>query len=89
MNVELKGTLKIIFTEEKISDSLSKKEIVVTVDEDTSYPQDVSCQALNKKIEELDGFKMGDRVSVMCSIRGREHNGKYYNQLLMWRINKF
>ena len=88
MNVELKGTLKIIYQEEKINDTLSKKEIVVTIDEETGYPQDIICQAINKKIDELEGFQMGDRVTVGCNLRGRESKGKYYNQLLIWTIKK-
>ena len=88
MNIELKGTLKIIYAEEKITDSLSVKEIVVTVDVDTQYPQDISCKAMNAKIDELESFKMGDSVVVNCNLRGRESKGKYYNQLLIWSIKK-
>jgi len=88
MNVELKGTLKVIFAEEKITDNLSIKEIVVTVDEDSQYPQDINCRAINQKIDELSTFKMGDRVMVNCNLRGRESKGKYYNQLVIWTIKK-
>jgi hypothetical protein len=89
MNVELKGTLKLISAEEKINDGLSKKELVVTIDEDTQYPQDIICQALNKSIELITAdFKMGDRVSVNCNLRGKASNGKYYNQLILWSIKK-
>ena len=88
MNIELRGILKVIYAEEKINDSLSKKEIVVTIDEDTQYPQDISCQALNKNIDYLEGFNMGDKVSVNCNLRGRESKGKYYNQLQIWAIKK-
>ncbi len=88
MNIDLKGAIKLIFVEEKINDNLSKKEIVVTIDEDTQYPQDIVCQALNKSIENLEGFKIGDRVVVTCNLRGRESKGKHYNQLLIWGIKK-
>jgi len=89
MNVELKGILKVIFAEEKINDTLSKKEIVITVDGDTQYPQDIVCQAINKQIDLLDNtFKMGDSVTATCNLRGREKNGKYFNQLALWSIKK-
>lgn len=89
MNVELKGTLKVIFAEEKITDALSKKEIVITVDENTQYPQDICCQALNKKIDIITAdFKMGDKVTAKCNLNGREKNGKYYNQLVLWDLKK-
>jgi len=89
MNVELKGTLKVISAEEKINDALSKKEIVVTIDEDSQYPQDIICQALNKSIELITAdFKMGDKVHVNCNLRGKASNGKYFNQLILWSIRK-
>jgi len=88
MNVELNGVLKVIFVKEQINDNLTKQEIVVTVDENTQYPQDIVCQFLNQKTELLSGFKMGDRVSAKVDLRGREHNGKYYNQFNGWSIQK-
>ena len=89
MNVELKGILKVIFAEEKISDALSKKEIVITVEHDTQYPQDIVCQALNKSIDLITAdFKMGDVVTASCNLKGREKNGKYFNQLVLWGLKK-
>jgi hypothetical protein len=89
MLVELKGTLKVIMAEQKISDKLSKKEIVITIDEDTQYPQDVICQAVNKKIELLDdpAFAMGAQVVASCELRGRESKGKYYNNFQLIGIS--
>ncbi len=88
MTVELKGILKIIYKEEKVSDNLSKKEVVITVDHDTQYPQDILCSALNTQIDQLDHFKMGDFVIIKCSLKGREYNGKYYNQLNLFNVQK-
>lgn len=90
MKIQLNGTLKAIFAEEKISDKLSKKEIVVTIDEDTQYPNDISCQAINGKIDMLDSFKMGDKVSVVCDLRGKANtnSGKYYNNIVVLEIKK-
>ena len=87
MNVELTGTLKAIFAEVKINDKLSKKEIVVTVDEDTQYPQDIICAAMNKKVDILDSYKMGQKVTVKCNLRGNKSGaGAYFNNLQIWDI---
>lgn len=89
MNIELRGTLKTIFTEQKINDNLSKKEIVVTIDEDTKYPQDIICQAVNQKIDMLKDFQMGDKVAVKCDLRGKGNkDGRYFNNLSIWEINQ-
>ena len=86
MNVELQGTLKVIFDEVQISDNLSKKEVVITIDENTTYPQDISIQAINSKIDLLKNFKMGEKVIVKCNLKGKASNGKYFNHLNIWDI---
>jgi hypothetical protein len=88
MQVELKGVVKVIFAEQKINDKLDRKDIVITVDTDTQYPQDIICQAINKRIELINSIKMGDTVVVKCNLRGKGTNGKYYNQLDVWDIIK-
>jgi hypothetical protein len=89
MKVQLKGTIKVIFATEKINDKLSKKQIVVTVDEDTQYPQDIICDAVNNKIDLIDSkYKMGDAVIVQIDLRGKENKGKYYNQISLMDISK-
>lgn len=88
MQVELKGTLKVIFADAKINDNLEKKEVVISIDESTGYPQDIIVQAINNKIQLLNGFKMGDAVTIKCNLRGKSTNGKYYNQLSVFAIEK-
>ena len=58
---------------------------VVTV-EDGRYPQDISLEFVQDKISLLDGVQVGDEVTVSFDIRGREHNGRYYNNLQGWKI---
>ena len=88
MQVELKGVVKVIFAEQKINDKLDRKDIVITVDTDTQYPQDIICQAINKRIELVNSIKMGDTVVVKFNLRGKGTNGKFYNQLDVWDVIK-
>ncbi len=88
MNVELKGTVHALFAEEQISDNYKKKQVVITVDENTSYPQQIVCHAGNTKIDLLNGINHGDSVTATCNLKGREHNGKYYNSLEIWKLTK-
>ena len=88
MIVQLNGTLKVIFAEQVISDKLTKKEIVVTVDETTQYPQDIICQTVNDRTKLLDGFQMGQKVSVKCDLRGKQSKERYYNNFLVLEISK-
>lgn len=88
MNVELTGTVHLIGALETISTNFSKKELVVTIDESTPYPQYISTQCANAKVDLLNGINHGDKVKVSCNLNGRASNGKYYNQLSVWKIEK-
>jgi len=62
MQVELRGIVKVVFAEQKINEKLDKKEIVITVDEKTEYPQDIIVEAINKQIKLLTDINAGDVV---------------------------
>ena len=38
------------------------------------------------KVSELDKYKVGDRVKVSFNVKSREYNGRWYNDLQIWRI---
>ena len=88
MQVELRGIVKVVFAEQKINEKLDKKEIVITVDEKTEYPQDIIVEAINKQIKLLVDINAGDTVVAKCNLRGKSSNGKYFNKLNIWEINK-
>jgi hypothetical protein len=87
MTVEIKGTLKVIYAEKTINETLKKVEFVVTIDESTEYPQDIVVQAINSKIDLLKPFQSGFKVSAKCNLKGKANaDGRYFNQLNLWEI---
>lgn len=38
------------------------------------------------KVQELDKYQAGDRVKVSFNFKSREYNGRWYNDLQIWRI---
>lgn len=38
------------------------------------------------KVQELGKYQVGDSVRVAFNLRGREYNGRWYNDLRIWRI---
>ena len=38
------------------------------------------------KVAELDKYQVGDRVKVSFNLKSREYNGRWYNDLQVWRI---
>ena len=87
MPYELTGKIKLINDAQTFSSGFTKREFVVTV-EDGKYPQDISLECVKEKIKLLDEFKAGQEVTVTFDIRGREYNGRYFNNLQAWRITQ-
>ena len=38
------------------------------------------------KVAELEKYQAGDKVKVSFNLKSREYNGRWYNDLQMWRI---
>ena len=55
--------------------------------QDGSFPVSVCFTAWGEdKVNELNRFQVGDKVKVSFNLRGREYNGRWYNDLRIWRI---
>ena len=51
------------------------------------YPQDIALECVQEKVNLLDGLDVGQTVTVTFDIRGREYNGRYFNNLQALRIS--
>ena len=38
------------------------------------------------KVQELDKYRVGDKVKVSFNLKSREYNGRWYNDLQIWTI---
>lgn len=80
------GIVKKLNKEEKISDTFSKQQIVVTTDE--QYPQDIPIEFINGNISKLDSTQIGDKVEIKANFRGSEYEGRNYLTLVGWYYKK-
>ena len=85
MAYELTGKVKLIQDPQTFNSGFTKREMVVTV-EDGKYPQDISLEFVQDKVSLLDALQVGQEVTVTFDIRGREYNGRYFNNLQGWKI---
>lgn len=85
MAYELTGKIKLIQDPQTFNSGFTKREMVVTV-EDGNYPQDINLEFIKDKISLLDELQPGQEVTVSFDIRGREYNGRYFNNLQGWKI---
>ncbi len=86
MAYDLTGKIKLIQEPQTFNSGFTKREMVVTV-EDGKYPQDISLEFVQDKINLLEGLQPGQEVTVTFDIRGREYNGRYFNNLQGWKIS--
>jgi len=88
--MEIKGKIsKILPLETGISKAGKewKKQDVILKQFD-KFETDVCITAFgNDSLKKLDGFSVGDTVSVAVNIKSNEFNGKYYTSVNAWQWN--
>ena len=82
---ELTGKIKLIQEAKTFDSGFTKREMVVIV-EDGKYPQEINLEFVQDKVALLDKLQAGQEVTVTFDIRGREYNGRYFNNLQGWKI---
>lgn len=87
--MELKGILKKIDNEMQVSEKFRKRDFVLTTDD--KYPQHISFQLTQDRVDLLDQYNIDDEITVHFNLRGREWTSpkgevKYFNTLEAWRI---
>jgi hypothetical protein len=82
---DLTGKIKLIQDPKTFDSGFTKREMVVIV-EDGKYPQEINIEFVQDKATLLDSLQPGQEVTVTFDIRGREYNGRYFNNLQGWKI---
>jgi hypothetical protein len=84
MSNQITGVIKLINPTQTFDSGFQKREFVVTTKE--QYQQDIKLEVVKDKCAVLDGYKVGQGVTVDYNIRGNEFGGKYYVSLQAWKI---
>jgi len=91
-NITVKGRVRMVDSIKEIgTNGFKKRDIVVTTEE--QYPQHISIQFVQEKVNLLDNIKTGDEVRISVNLRGREWvnpQGEtvYFNTIQGWKIEK-
>jgi len=85
MAYELTGKIKLIQDPKTFDSGFTKREMVVIV-EDGKYPQEINLEFVQDKVALLEALQPGQEVTVSFDIRGREYNGRYFNNLQGWKV---
>jgi hypothetical protein len=82
---EITGRIIALNETQTFPSGFKKREFVIEELEE-NYPQKVKLEAVKDGCDKLDAYSIGDTIKVSFNIRGNEYNGKYYVNLVAWRI---
>ena len=89
MALELEGTLRHKLASQQGTSARgawAKQEFILEFP-DGNYTAQACFTAFGQdKVAELDKYQIGDRIRISFNIRSREYNGRWYNDLQIWRI---
>lgn len=83
------GRIAVLKPTQVVSDKFSKREFVIETE--GQYPQLIPMEFQQDKCSMLDGFKVGQSVTVGCNVKGRKWTSpqgedKYFITLHAWTI---
>ena len=79
------GRVAVLMDTQTFDSGFQKREFVIDSGNE-KWPNLVKFGCLKKRIAELDGVQVGDDVDVEFVVDGREHNGKYYVDLVALNV---
>lgn len=90
MALELEGTIRQkmgVQSGTSARGAWAKQEFVVDFPDGNFTSQACFTAWGQDKVQELDKYQVGDRVKVSFNLKSREFNGRWYNDLQIWRIS--
>ena len=89
--MDITGTLKVKGEVQQVSEKFKKRDFVITDSSSSQYPQHVSFQLTQDKVNLIDQYQIGSEIKVHFNLRGREWTSpqgevKYFNTLEAWRL---
>lgn len=88
--MEAQGTIKYIADSKRFTENFRTQEMVLTMGENTPYPQHITFTFVNDNCVDLIYLNEGDEVTLQFNLRGNYgKDGKGpYNKLEVWKIKK-
>jgi hypothetical protein len=92
-NLTINSVIDTIYTTQQVTERFSKREFVLRIpDREPQYDQLVKFELHGDKVDVIDVYNSGDKVTVTFNLRGRKHTGQnginYFNTLQAWKIQK-
>ena len=87
--MEFEWVITMIWQEETVWANNSRKvTFVVEEDSDREFKSSVAVDLRNEKADLIKDYKVWDKVKVWLNFRAREYNGRWFNGITAWRMDK-
>jgi len=93
MSYEIKGTVIKIGDVQKISDKMTKREVIIETADNPKWPQTIPVELVNDRVSLADDISVGDSVRADVDIRGRAWSKpggdtKYFLSLNVYKLER-
>lgn len=88
--MEFEWIITVMWQEETVWQNNTRKiTVVLEEDSDRDFKQSLVLEQLwDKKVDMAKSFSQWDKVKATLDCRAREYNGRRYNSLSAWRMEK-
>lgn len=87
--MEFEGIITYLGNEEEIGqNNLRKVTFVLEEETDREYKASMAIDLFNDRIDMIKEYKQGDKIKASLNFRAREYNGRYFNSIGAWKIEK-
>tara|TARA_R110000868_G_scaffold120421_3_gene319543 strand:- start:2157 stop:2492 length:336 start_codon:yes stop_codon:yes gene_type:complete len=78
---------------QQVNDTFKKRDLILEVAENPTYPEYIKFDTIQDKTALLDGLKVGNTIDVAFNLRGRAWTNKegvvsYFNSLVAWKVTE-
>lgn len=88
--MQVQGTIQSISLAKKVTESFTKRDFTLTIDEDKQYPQTLQFELHNDRVDIIEAYDAGDQVMVDFNLKGRQFmkdgEQRTINTLACWKI---
>lgn len=88
MENKITGRVEYLSSVEKVGANDTLKQTIVIEETGQKYPQSVVIDALKDSVDQLKGLKVGDELTAYFNLRSREYNGRWYQNVNLWKVEK-
>ena len=86
--MKITGVIKAITEKTIVWQKQIEKLSIVIEEVEWKYPNSLIIDVLGDNVPEVNTYKVWEQVSVEYNAKANEYNGKRYNGLRLWKIEK-